>query len=108
MTGRVTLWGRAPRPEGRMFSRHRRCTPRRLAALAGGALLVAMAGGCGNTDDWVDAVPAAGWSSQYADAANSSYTPTAGAEALKLQWSRSAKGSLFGSGGRGGRQSRAV
>jgi outer membrane protein assembly factor BamB len=56
-----------------------------------------MAAGCGNTDDWVDAAPAAGWSSQYADAANSSYTPTAGAEALKLQWSRSVKGSLSAS-----------
>src|ERR1700676_1358607 len=80
-----------------MFSRHSRCTPRRLAALAGGVLLVAMAAGCGNTDDWVDAAPAAGWSSQYAAAATSSYTPTAGAEALKLQWSRSVKGSLSAS-----------
>jgi outer membrane protein assembly factor BamB len=76
-----------------MFSRHR--TRRRLAAFAGTALLIAA--GCGNTDDWVDAAPAAGWSAQYADATNSSYTPTAGAEALKFQWSRSVKGSLFSS-----------
>jgi outer membrane protein assembly factor BamB len=77
-----------------MFSRHR--TPRRLAAIAGGSLLVAAAG-CTNTDSWVDAAPAAGWPAQYADAANSSYTSTPGAEALKLQWSRSVKGSLFAS-----------
>lgn len=56
-----------------------------------------LASGCGNTDDWVDAAPAAGWPAQYADAANSSYTATAGAEALRLQWSRSVKGSLFAS-----------
>jgi outer membrane protein assembly factor BamB len=80
-----------------MFSRHRRCTPRRLAALAGTALLVAIVAGCGNTDAWVDPAPAAGWSAQYADAANSSYTSTAGAQTLKLQWSRSVKGSLFAS-----------
>ncbi|HEX9177543.1 MAG TPA: PQQ-binding-like beta-propeller repeat protein [Mycobacterium sp.] len=76
-----------------MFSRHR--TPRRLAALVGAALL--LVSGCGNTDTWVDAAPAAGWSAQYADAANSSYTTTAGAESLKLTWSRSVKGSLFAS-----------
>jgi outer membrane protein assembly factor BamB len=45
----------------------------------------------------VDAAPAAGWPAQYADAANSSYTPTSGAQALKLLWSRSVKGSLFSS-----------
>jgi len=69
----------------------------RIAALAGTALLVAAATACGNTDDWVDAAPAAGWSAQYADAANSSYTSTSGAPALKLQWSRSVKGSLYAS-----------
>jgi outer membrane protein assembly factor BamB len=73
-----------------MFSRHR--TFRRLAAFVGAAMLM---GGCGNTDTWVDAAPAAGWSAQYADAANSSYTTTSGAESLKLTWSRSVKGSLF-------------
>lgn len=85
MTGRVTLWG--------MFSRHR--TRRRLAAFAGTALV--LVSGCGNTDEWVDAAAAAGWPSQYADAANSSYTSTAGVQALKLQWSRSVKGSLYAS-----------
>ncbi len=74
-----------------MFARHR--TPRRLAALVGAALLLVSA--CGNTDTWVDPVAVAGWSAQYADAQNSSYTATAGAESLKLTWSRSVKGSLF-------------
>jgi outer membrane protein assembly factor BamB len=69
----------------------------RIAALAGTALLVAAATACGNTDDWVDAAPAAGWPAQYADAANRSYTSTSGAQALKLRWSRSVKGSLFAS-----------
>src|ERR1700758_1675730 len=69
----------------------------RIATLAGTALLVAAATACGNTDDWVDAAPAAGWPAQYADAANSSYTSTSGAQALKLRWSRSVKGSLFAS-----------
>src|ERR1700757_3191157 len=80
-----------------MFSRHPRCTPRRVAALAGTALMVGLAAGCANTDDWVDAAPAAGWPAQYADAANSSYTATSGAQALKLLWNRSVKGSLFSS-----------
>ena len=69
----------------------------RIAALAGTALLVATATACDNTDAWVDAAPAKGWPAQYADAANSSYTTAAGADALKLQWSRSVKGSLFAS-----------
>lgn len=51
-------------------------------------------GGCGNTDSWVDAAPAPGWPVQYADAANSSYTTTAGATKLNLHWTRSVKGSL--------------
>ncbi|MGE5695752.1 MAG: PQQ-binding-like beta-propeller repeat protein [Candidatus Sericytochromatia bacterium] len=76
-----------------MFLRLR--IPGRLAAFATAAVLTAS--GCGNTDGWVDAAPAAGWSAQYADAANSSYTATAGAEKLKLTWSRSVKGSLFAS-----------
>ncbi|MCW2629916.1 PQQ-binding-like beta-propeller repeat protein [Mycobacterium sp.] len=49
--------------------------------------------GCGGTDSWVQAA-AAGWSAQYGDASNSSYTSTAGAQALKLQWTRSVKGDL--------------
>jgi outer membrane protein assembly factor BamB len=67
----------------------RRLTP------AASALALLLAAGCGNTDSWVDAAPADGWSAQYADAANSSYTATAGATALQLQWSRSVKGSLY-------------
>jgi outer membrane protein assembly factor BamB len=78
-----------------MFPRYR--TPRRLAAFAATALLVALTPACANTDGWVEAAPAAGWSAQYADAANSSYTSTAGAHALTLRWSRSVKGSLAAS-----------
>ena len=43
----------------------------------------ALRDGCGNTDSWVDAAPSLGWSAQYADAANSSFTPTAGATSLE-------------------------
>jgi outer membrane protein assembly factor BamB len=74
-----------------VFSRRRRWA--RIAPLAC-SVLVCAAAGCGSTDDWVQAAAADGWSAQYADAANSSYTPTAGAQALKLAWSRSVKGSL--------------
>ncbi|MGB5797513.1 MAG: PQQ-binding-like beta-propeller repeat protein [Mycolicibacter algericus] len=51
-------------------------------------------GGCANTDSWVKAAPAAGWPAQYADAANSSNTATAGATDLQLDWTRSVKGEL--------------
>ncbi|WP_144208245.1 outer membrane protein assembly factor BamB family protein [Mycobacterium tilburgii] len=51
-------------------------------------------GGCGNTDSWVDAAQSPGWPAPYADAANSSYTATGGADKLSLQWTRSVKGSL--------------
>ncbi|OBK74073.1 PQQ-binding-like beta-propeller repeat protein [Mycobacterium sp. 1274761.0] len=60
-----------------------------LTALTTGALA-----GCGNTDSWVQAHASDGWPAQYADAANSSYTSLAGAEALDLRWSRSVKGEL--------------
>ncbi|WP_082969332.1 PQQ-binding-like beta-propeller repeat protein [Mycobacterium kyorinense] len=50
--------------------------------------------GCRNTDSWVDAASAPAWPAQYGDAANSSYTPTVGATALSLRWTRSVKGSL--------------
>ncbi|WP_082135878.1 PQQ-binding-like beta-propeller repeat protein [Mycobacterium sp. EPa45] len=50
--------------------------------------------GCGNTDSWVESTAAHGWSAQYGDAANSSYTATGGASALRLKWSRSVKGEL--------------
>ncbi len=84
---------------------------RRLAALARVPLATVFVGatalgaaGCDRTDSWVDAAPAAGWPAQYADAANSSYTATAGARELKLDWTRSVKGDLgaavaLGSGG---------
>lgn len=49
---------------------------------------------CGTTDSWVDSSAARGWPAQYADSANTSYTATAGASALTLQWSRSVKGEL--------------
>ncbi len=71
--------------------RHLRRTRRAAAALAGLALIL---GGCGNTDSWVDAAPAPGWPAQYGDASNSSYTPTAGAQNLELDWTRSVKGEL--------------
>lgn len=67
---------------------------RRLLALASVTLVVATVAGCGNTDSWVDSSAAPGWSAQYADAANSSYTATPGASRLTLQWSRSVKGEL--------------
>jgi outer membrane protein assembly factor BamB len=57
-------------------------------------ILAVTVGGCGNTDSWVKAAPAQGWPAQYGDASNSSYTPMAGATSLKLQWTRSVKGSL--------------
>lgn len=65
---------------------------RRFAAVLGAAALTVTA--CGNTDSWVDAHAAQGWSAQYADAANSSYSPIGGADTLKLEWSRSVKGTL--------------
>ncbi|MDT5250230.1 MAG: hypothetical protein QOJ28_2864 [Mycobacterium sp.] len=69
----------------------RRKTVRRIAATAALTLMIAS---CGNTDAWVDAHPAAGWPAQYGDAANDSYADVAGANALRLDWTRSVKGSL--------------
>ncbi|OBJ49087.1 PQQ-binding-like beta-propeller repeat protein [Mycobacterium sp. 1423905.2] len=66
---------------------------RLLVAVVAAALTIAL-GGCGNTDSWVQAAPATGWSAPYGDAANSSYTPTDGATKLTLAWTRSVKGSL--------------
>src|SRR6201996_9544792 len=73
--------------------RHLRMLRRWSCAALAAALTVGL-GGCGNTDSWVDASPAQGWPAQYGDAANSSYTATAGAGKLSLQWTRSVKGSL--------------
>ncbi len=67
---------------------------RRSLVLASTALITAALAGCGNTDSWVDAHAASGWPAQYADASNSSYAPTAGADTLRLEWSRSVKGDL--------------
>jgi outer membrane protein assembly factor BamB len=67
---------------------------RRLIVLASAALITGALAGCGNTDSWVEAHAADGWAAQYGDAANSSYTSVAGAEALRLEWSRSVKGDL--------------
>lgn len=67
---------------------------KRISALTSTALLTVTLGGCGTTDSWVNASPARGWPAPYADAANSSYTDTAGATTLTLRWSRSVKGDL--------------
>lgn len=67
---------------------------RRLLTTASVTLVVGGSVGCSNTDSWVDSQAAQGWSAQYGDAANSSYTPIAGSRALTLDWSRSVKGEL--------------
>ncbi|WP_423212765.1 PQQ-binding-like beta-propeller repeat protein [Mycobacterium talmoniae] len=67
---------------------------KRLVSTVSAAALAAALGGCGNTDSWVDAAAAPGWSAQYGDASNSGYTGTAGAENLTLGWTRSVKGAL--------------
>jgi outer membrane protein assembly factor BamB len=67
---------------------------RRWSSAVLAAALIPGLGSCGNTDSWVDAAPAQGWPAQYGDAANSSYTTTAGATKLTLGWMRSVKGSL--------------
>lgn len=69
----------------------RRKTARALAAACTAVLALTS---CGNTDAWVEAHPADGWSAQYGDAANSSFTDVAGSESLRLDWTRSVKGGL--------------
>ena len=64
-----------------------------LRVLAAAATVVVLSA-CGTTDSWVDAHPAPGWSAQYGDAANSSYTDVPGPAALRLDWTRSVKGTL--------------
>ena len=81
---------------------------RRLLALASTALITGVLAGCGNTDSWVEAHAADGWPAQYGDAANSSYTDVAGAEALELKWSRSVKGDIAAAVALGSRQYLAV
>ncbi|NOQ56454.1 PQQ-binding-like beta-propeller repeat protein [Mycolicibacterium fortuitum] len=67
---------------------------RRYLALAVAVLFTGLLAGCENTDSWVDAQAAQGWSAQYGDAANSSFVRSRGPEALRLEWSRSVKGEL--------------
>jgi outer membrane protein assembly factor BamB len=68
---------------------------RRFVALASTALITGALAGCGTTDSWVEAHAASGWPAQYGDASNRSYEPTAGADALRLEWTRSVKGDLL-------------
>ena len=49
---------------------------------------------CGKTDGWVLAHASDGWSAQYGNPANSSYTALNGAAGLKEDWARPVKGSL--------------
>jgi outer membrane protein assembly factor BamB len=77
-----------------VFRRHARSTIRRFTALTSTALTVGALAGCGNTDSWVQPAAAEGWPAQYGDAGNSSYSPTAGAQTLGLEWTRSVKGDL--------------
>lgn len=72
---------------------------RRALAIASAMLVT---GACGTTDTWVESTASRGWSAQYADAANTSYTGTDGASALSLTWSRSVKGELGAAAAIGG------
>ena len=67
---------------------------RRFIVLASTALITGVLAGCGTTDSWVEAHAADGWPAQYGDARNSSYSPIAGADTLRLEWRRSVKGDL--------------
>jgi outer membrane protein assembly factor BamB len=69
-------------------------TVRRVAAVAVAVLTTSITTACGNTDTWVDAHAANGWSAQYADAGNSSYAPVDGTGNLRLDWIRSVKGQV--------------
>jgi outer membrane protein assembly factor BamB len=69
-------------------------TARRVTAIAAAVFATLILSSCGNTDSWVQAHPAQGWSAQYGDAANSSYAPVDGDRALRLDWIRSVKGSI--------------
>jgi outer membrane protein assembly factor BamB len=75
---------------------------RRALALTSLAALTGATAACGTTDSWVDSKSARGWPAQYADAANRSYTSTAGASALELAWNRSVKGELGAAAALGG------
>jgi outer membrane protein assembly factor BamB len=75
---------------------------RRALALASATLLTGAAAACSTTDAWVESTASRGWSAQYADAANTSYTAVDGAAALALDWSRSVKGELGAAAAIGG------
>lgn len=75
---------------------------RRVLALSATTLLTGFLAGCANTDSWVESTAAPGWSAQYADAGNTSYTATDGAAALRLGWTRSVKGELGAAAALGG------
>lgn len=72
---------------------------RQVAALASTMLVIS---GCAPTDSWVQSTAARGWSAQYANAENTSYTATEGASTLALDWSRSVKGELGAAAALGG------
>ncbi len=76
--------------------------PVRALSVAVAVVLTAALAGCGSTDAWVDSRAARGWPAQYADAANTSYTPTDGASELTPDWSRSVKGELGAAAALGG------
>src|ERR1700744_1729287 len=67
---------------------------RRWSSVVLAAGLTVGLGGCGNTDSWVEASAAQGWSAQDRGAANSSYPATSGASQLSMPWTRPVKGSL--------------
>ncbi|MGI9125157.1 MAG: PQQ-binding-like beta-propeller repeat protein [Mycobacterium sp.] len=75
---------------------------RRVLALASVTLLTGSLAACGNTDSWVESTAAPGWSAQYADGRNSSYTPVEGASELTPAWNRSVKGELGAAAALGG------
>lgn len=65
-----------------------------LAALVMMLFALTLITGCSSDDSWIDIKAAPGWSASYADAHNSSYTPTEGARELTLEWRRSTKGRM--------------
>lgn len=75
---------------------------RAVFAFTSTVLLTGSLTACGNTDSWVDPIAARGWSAQYGDARNSSYSPADGAAELALSWSRSVKGELGAAAALGG------
>ncbi len=75
---------------------------RRTLALASATLLTGPLAACSTTDSWVESAASRGWSAQYADAANTSYTAVDGAAALAPAWTRSVKGELGAAAAIGG------